>query len=216
VHTSVLVKIHSVSQGLEVTDTSVQGTTGGDARNWRIRVVTCPQAVSWLLAAEARVWTRVGFVVKWHWDRLFSEFFSFLLSASFQRGSSYSYIVIGQLVAAVRRHSLTPSIHEQQQQPGKASVSWWMFSLSFPVGPAEGKCLQQQATHHRKLQRQHPPGCCSNSCRRVAVFIVQFGSQRPLVHGHGKQPLSAPCVTRCSFTRTDVCTFSIWSPSVRK
>jgi len=30
---------------------------------------------------------------KWHWDRFCSEFFGFLLSASFYRGSPYSYAI---------------------------------------------------------------------------------------------------------------------------
>jgi hypothetical protein len=35
----------------------------------------------------------VGFVVeKWHWNKLLYEFFGFLLSTSFHRGSAYSYI----------------------------------------------------------------------------------------------------------------------------
>jgi hypothetical protein len=32
---------------------------------------------------------------KWHWDRLFSEFFGFPLSISFHRRSAYSYIICG-------------------------------------------------------------------------------------------------------------------------
>jgi hypothetical protein len=32
---------------------------------------------------------------KWHWDRFFSEFFSFSLSVSFHFGSPYSYITWG-------------------------------------------------------------------------------------------------------------------------
>jgi hypothetical protein len=56
----------------------------------------------------------VGLVVdKWQWDRVFSEFFGFLLSISFHCGSPNSYIIYGQtidlLVAEVQRHSLNPS-----------------------------------------------------------------------------------------------------------
>jgi hypothetical protein len=29
---------------------------------------------------------------KWHWDRFFSEFFGFLLSTPFRRGSSLFYV----------------------------------------------------------------------------------------------------------------------------
>jgi hypothetical protein len=32
---------------------------------------------------------------KWHWNRVFSEFFGFPLSISFHRGSPYSYITLG-------------------------------------------------------------------------------------------------------------------------
>jgi hypothetical protein len=49
----------------------------------------------------------------WQWDRFLSEFFNLSLSIPFHYGSPYSYIIwawtIGPLVAAVRRHILTPS-----------------------------------------------------------------------------------------------------------
>jgi hypothetical protein len=71
------------------------------------------------LTAEPRIRAR-GQVMwnlswtKWHWDRVFSEFFDFPLSISFHRCSAQSCIIGGmkkcRKVAAVQRHSVTPSI----------------------------------------------------------------------------------------------------------
>jgi hypothetical protein len=47
-------------------------------------------------------WTR------WHCDRLFFEFFGFLLSVSFRRGSPYSYIIWGNNRPVGGRNSETP------------------------------------------------------------------------------------------------------------
>jgi hypothetical protein len=52
---------------------------------------------------------------KWHWDRFFTEFFSFSLSVSLFHQDSIFILpssggrTIGPLVAAVQRYSLTPS-----------------------------------------------------------------------------------------------------------
>jgi hypothetical protein len=48
---------------------------------------------------------------KWHWDRLFSEFFGFPLSMSFHRGSSYSYIIWGMNNMPVGGRSSETSSH---------------------------------------------------------------------------------------------------------
>jgi hypothetical protein len=46
---------------------------------------------------------------KWHWDSFSSEFFDFILSISFHRGYTYSYITWGMnkglLAAAIERIS---------------------------------------------------------------------------------------------------------------
>jgi hypothetical protein len=75
---------------------------------------------------------------KWHWDRFFSEIFSFRLSISFYCGSPCSYITWGMnnrpvLVAAVQRRS-PPHRHEQyytdySEAPPKSSTHW-MPSIS--------------------------------------------------------------------------------------
>jgi hypothetical protein len=49
---------------------------------------------------------------KWHWDRFYSEFFSFPLSVSFHCGSLHTHLLsgertLGPLEARVQRHILT-------------------------------------------------------------------------------------------------------------
>jgi hypothetical protein len=65
------------------------------------------------LIAETRVRARVNpgricGIQSVHWDRVFSEFFRFLLPIYFHRVSPYSDI-IWSLVAIIQRHSLAPS-----------------------------------------------------------------------------------------------------------
>jgi hypothetical protein len=66
-----------------------------------------------LLVAGSGPYMRVLWWTKWRRDRFRSEFVGFLLSISFHRGSSLSFIssggwTIGPLLAAVQRHSVTP------------------------------------------------------------------------------------------------------------
>jgi hypothetical protein len=63
-------------------------------------------------------------LTKWHWDRVFSEFFGFTLSVSFHRSSRDSYITWGMLVAAVQRHNLTPSTRRK---------IYWRFLYDVPA-----------------------------------------------------------------------------------
>jgi hypothetical protein len=70
----------------------------------------------WLLNGDSQSWNIYQkWQPKWHWDRIFSELFSFCLSVSFHRGSPYSYIIWGNeqrgpLLAVALKHTPTASM----------------------------------------------------------------------------------------------------------
>jgi hypothetical protein len=83
---------------------------------------------------------------------------------------------------------------------------------SFPVGPIEQKGLHEQPSHHQQPQE--------TTCQETAAIpehmtcIHHFGALCPAVSRHWGQPLSASYVMGHSFTRTEVRTYIIWTPSV--
>jgi hypothetical protein len=90
-----------------------------------------------------------------------------------------------------------------------------MSAVSFFFGAYWMERSTKQVLHHQQSQTKYVPGDCIHSCRHFIRCICQFEASH-IVHGCWGQPHPAPDMMGCSSTRTEVCTYNIWSPSMHK
>jgi hypothetical protein len=86
----------------------------------KAQAVSCRSHTSDIRVSRSGQFLRDLWWTKWHWDRVFSEFFvvpcQYHSTVALHTHVSFLDWTIGLLVAAVQRHSLTPSTWTEQQQ----------------------------------------------------------------------------------------------------